>query len=805
MLGDHRNSQIIPDPDNPSNHVLKVSASAPPKTSHNHIESSFAGNTPLADGQLYEVSYRARWLAGSPQVGTTAYMQRLARTTLLTLPPRHGTPAAPNSRFADNAGPTLSNLKHLPVIPQTNEAVIISVRASDPDGVASATLNYRVNPGAAFTNVPMSLQQDGVWVASIAPLGAGKIVQFYVGAVDSLGATAFAPAQGPDSRALYQVADTQGTKLPAHELRLIQLDADRDFVLNATNVMSQGFIGGTLIYDRSEVFYDAGVRLHGSAAGRARDGDDYISYTVAFPSTHLFRGLQSEVNIDRSGRTPVVRQQDEIYILHMFHHAGIPCHYSDLCYFIAPKASHTGTAILQLAAYGGIFVQEQYNVDGSVFNFDLTYEPSVTVNGNFEAVKLPVPLQPQVGTDFMNLGNDKEQYRSPYDMRHGTREDDFSGIIRLCQTTGLPQAQLDSQIGTALDVDGFLRITALTILCGIGDIYFSPMPSNPHNLRIFTPADGGAAHFLPWDMDFIFYDSASSSIYLDSSFTLSKLLNNPSIRRAYAAHVNDLCQTVFNTTYMTPWLAHYGSVVGQNYTGGASYIQTRRAAALSQIPGRQPFAITSNGGNDFLTNSPMVTITGSGWLDIKEIRLLGSTNPLALAWPTLTNWQATVPLLLGANLLTFVAYDYKLTLLASKSITVTTTATNGGVDTDGDGMPDAWELANGLNPFVNDANFDNDGDGLTNLQEYLAGTNPNDAHSFLRIGATLDPGDARLSFFAVAGRSYSVLYRDDPGSGPWFKFSDTPAQKTNRVVDLIVPQPLPAPRRFYRLALPQQP
>lgn len=62
-------------------------------------------------------------------------------------------------------------------------------------------------------------------------------------------------------------------------------------------------------------------------------------------------------------------------------------------------------------------------------------------------------------------------------------------------------------------------------------------------------------------------------------------------------------------------------------------------------------------------------------------------------------------------------------------------------DTDGDGMPDAWERKHGLNHGdPADSGDDPDGDGFDNLAEYMAGTDPTDSKdhpdvlSMLRLG-----------------------------------------------------------------------
>jgi hypothetical protein len=130
-------------------------------------------------------------------------------------------------------------------------------------------------------------------------------------------------------------------------------------------------------------------------------------------------------------------------------------------------------------------------------------------------------------------------------------------------------------------------------------------------------------------------------------------------------------------------------------------------------------------------------------------------------------------------------------------------------DADGDGLPDDWELANGLNPNSaagNDgANGDPDGDRFTNLQEFLAGTNPRDAQSLLKISSIARTNSAvALSFGTIATRTYSVQYRTNLQAGTWQKLTDVGPFPTNSaavVTDSLGSQTT----RFYRITTPKLP
>jgi hypothetical protein len=126
---------------------------------------------------------------------------------------------------------------------------------------------------------------------------------------------------------------------------------------------------------------------------------------------------------------------------------------------------------------------------------------------------------------------------------------------------------------------------------------------------------------------------------------------------------------------------------------------------------------------------------------------------------------------------------------------------NAGPDGDGDGMPDAWEIANGTQVGVPDANADPDGDGFTNLQEYLAGTDPLDPQSHLRVLRVESLGSAvRFQFSAISNRTYTIQFRDSLMIGNWSVMTNVTAWPYTRTLSITDPATNSA--RFYRLAAP---
>lgn len=674
LIGTHRHAEVIDNPEGGGNKILHMNTTGSTEHQHNHAGTTLKDGGSFVttnSGSTYEFSFRAKWLSGSNQLHTRLYFNRAATTILLDTPEGGGTPGAANSTLVSNAGPTLTGLSHQPAVPAANESTLVKVTASDPDGLAALTLYYSVN-GGGFLSSPMTDLENGQWSGIVPGQSSSSTIPFYLVAEDNNGATSFYPAEGPDSRAIIPVSDGQADldygDCQPNNFRIVMTDDDRDFMHTITNVMSNDRLGCTVIWNESEIYYNCGVRLKGSQRGRPQDVR--VGFNVRFPSDDLFLGAHETVAIDRSGSGNQFSQK-EILVKHTINHAGggIPGMEDDLIRVIAPKSQHTSSAMLLKSRYDSEWMDNMYENggDGTAWEFELIYYPTSTVGGNPEGLKLPNP-DSVAGVGAGSLGSDPELYRWHWLIKNNRDADNYGPLIEMLQSYGQGASSgYLADMDRLLDVDQFLRSFAVQVLFGIGDSYSS---GSSHNAMFYQRPGDGKFLYFPWDMDFAFSQGATTS--LTSSDDLSKLLNSPANRRAYYGHLQDIINTSYNTSYLSPWATHYSCFLPtENLSGFMSYVNSRSSYALSQVNSAIPpvaFGLTTASGS---TSDSTFTIEGDGWVDVREIRLAGTPGALPVTWIDNNTFRIDLPIQPGTQIYTIEAYDFEGSLIGFDNITVT--------------------------------------------------------------------------------------------------------------------------------------
>jgi hypothetical protein len=518
-LGTHKLSSVVADPTGPGK-VLKIVATGEMEHTYNCCSTTLVANRAINATKNYQITFRAKWLSGSPQINSRLYLNRCARTTILAQPTTTGTPGTINTQHLTNVGPTGNRLRHAPLIPTATQPVRVSVDLSDPDNISQTIVYYNVN-GGSWQQTAMAGENGGRFSAVIPGQADGVVVQFYVQATDGVGATTFHPAGGPNSRALFRVGDGGGaSQSVSTKVRCIMTAADASALHDPLASVSNFRWGATVIDGEREVYYDAGVRLRSAPFGRQ---GPRAGWNISFQAQQPFRGTHGGIVIDGAFNMPkgdgsgwqensIGPSVNELLYQTIANRAGgMAASYDDICWFEAPIPSYNRLAQLKMARFNNGYLDSIYagdEADGSLYKQELIYYPTSTVDGNPESLKNGYNQVRDL--DIKSLGNSADSYRFTYLLQNHTDRDDFSRIMNMATAFDSPPGTLYANSFAAIDTDNWMRVLAMNALTGLADTYNQGLA---HNMMFYARPSDGRVLLMPWDQDHAFYYATNYNIF----------------------------------------------------------------------------------------------------------------------------------------------------------------------------------------------------------------------------------------------------------------------------------------------------
>ena len=659
------------------NRCLHVRGQGDGDTGVNSIRTALA--TGLSAGNTATIRAKVRWLAGWPEVLFRLRGNWLELSGRMAVPKNLGTPGLPNSRAISNAGPAIFDVTHTPALPAANQAVVVTARVSDPDGIGSVTLRYRVDPNTTLSSATMrddgtsgdAVAGDGVYSATISGRASGTLVAFRIEATDAAGtpATARFPANVPAQECLIRWGDPAPFGTFAH-YHLWDTQATEN-TRGQSTALNNTYRDATLVYGNFRVIYNVGFRDKGSPYhGGAGD------FTVTAPADDLLLGTADRVfgSTGNGGSEETgLRGQVANWFAQRMNIPYLHCHY------------------LLLYRNGGLFREVMEDLqqpnrayvdswfadapDGDFYKVAVWFEFQDD-NSSFGAVSATIE-------SFKTTGNAYKlaRYRWPFIRKpnDGTANN-YTTIFDLVRAANDTSTNFVSGLLKLADLEEWMRIFAYHRVMGNWDSWGYGVGQN---MYIYKPP-GQRAELIPWDIDFVLGlgDGPGGGLWGGQDPVLNRMFDTPAFRRMlWRGFLEAVNGPMLRQNY-GPQVEARRLVLAKNAVPGLSdpqsiydYVEARRSYLLDAINANDVpnFAITSNGGNNFNTATPSVLIEGAAPFVVATVEVNG--NPYPVTWTDQNHFQIAVPLPLRTNLLQLVGKDRlgKVVSGATDSITVTYT------------------------------------------------------------------------------------------------------------------------------------
>ncbi|MDA0990251.1 MAG: lamin tail domain-containing protein [Verrucomicrobia bacterium] len=645
----------------------------------NRAEIDITGLTSTDTG--ITIRARARWLAGHRDVLLRLLGNWLELSGTLDLPPDLGTPGLVNSCWVSNAAPAIIDVQHLPVLPAASQAVQITARVEDVDGVAAVTLHYRVDPSATDITIAMNdngtgadvRAHDGIYSAALPGQTANKVVAFYVEASDAHAAPSSGtyPQTAPSREALVMFGQT----LPAGGFgtyRFWITDATRT-LWNAQVRLSNKLMDTTLVYNDFRAIYDAAIRYRGSSF--IRQAGDPITLTSAYafktPKHDPLLGTRS-FNLDGLEFGRDTTYQGERMCYWIADQINLPFNYERYVHIYVSnvkKGNIYADVSFPNADWVGTWFPEDR--DGSLYEIDDWFEYDDGLGHSH--------LDATLGK-YLTTGGQYKRARYRWNWEKKTRfatDDSYRDIFTLADAMNLPLGDLyDTRVSALVDFENWMRIFAVRHSVGDWDGYGYQRGKNTYT---YNPNASGWKMLL-WDLDFsLGAGSHGPSTGMFSSIgdpvLSTKFFVHPRFRRAYYRAMHSLAYGPYQPDTRNAVLdAQYVAFITNGVsvtapTATKSWMDTRLTSLLSELG-------TVNSAFDIVqasitSNETPVYVSGHAPVQIKT--LLFNGVPHWVNWINVTTWETHVSVTSSVSSITVEGIDLQGNLVDSAGLTITYT------------------------------------------------------------------------------------------------------------------------------------
>ncbi len=649
-------------------------------TGINSIRTALASG--LTVGSTATIRAKARWIAGVPEVLFKLRGAWLDLGARLPVPKNLGTPGLPNSRAVANAGPAIYEVAHTPPLPRANEAVVVTCRVSDADGIASVNLRYRIDPAALLTTVAMrddgtggdAAAGDGIYSATLSGRGAGTLVAFRIQASDANATTAATttfPAAAPAQECLVRWGETVpvGSFAHYHLWNTQAVDGQRSSALNNT------YRDATLVYGDFRVVYNVGFRDKGSPFHGGGG-----SYALNNPDDEPLLGVT-----DRIFRATGNGGQEA---------TGLR---NQLCGWIGKELGipYLHSHYMQVWRNGGQFYNLTQDEEVPTADYAKAWFPS-SDEGDHYKIAVWFEFQDDNST-FAATGATLESFKTTggayklprYRFNWQTRgyqgtANNYTNIFDLVAAANDPSANNTPagnyvpRLLNLVDMDEWMHVFAYHRVLGNWDSYSFSVGQNMYAYKL--PSDRWK--LMPWDIDFTLGDGngATDGLWGGQDPVVNRMYDTPAFRRMlWRAYQDALAGPLQPDRYSEVIAARRSALVKNGIAGitapttVTSYLAQRRTYIQTQLKANDTaqLTITSGGGINFTSTSPTATLTGKAPFAVAAIAVNGA--PFPATWTDQNSYSVVVPLTGVRNEIVLTGVDRSGIAVpgAAKSIVVT--------------------------------------------------------------------------------------------------------------------------------------